>query len=158
MRYFRLLFLSLLLTATAQSEERSHHSEGLFEHGRNHLSLFLGGTDIDSEGQGFTSGLDYEYRVNELLGLGAVVEYAGGEIDAWSFLAVADIHIYEGLVAQVGPGFETTSEEDVFITRFGMLYEFEYESGFTISPQLHYDFHDGAEDGIVFGIALGFAF
>jgi hypothetical protein len=101
--------------------------------------------------------LDYEYRVNDLLGLGAVVEYAGGEIDAWSFLAVADIHLYKGLIAQVGPGFETTSEEDVFITRFGMLYEFEYEH-LTISPQLHYDIHDGAEDGIVFGLAFGFAF
>jgi hypothetical protein len=157
MRHLILLVISLIITQSVKAEENPHHSKEDFIHGRNHLSLFLGGTDIDGEEQGFTSGLDYEYRVNDLLGLGAVVEYAGGEIDAWSFLAVADIHLYKGLIAQVGPGFETTSEEDVFITRFGMLYEFEYEH-LTISPQLHYDIHDGAEDGIVFGLAFGFAF
>ena len=157
MRHLLLLVISLIIAQTAKSQENPHHSGESFVHGRNHLSLFLGGTDIDGEEQGFTAGLDYEYRISDLLGLGTVVEYAGGEVDAWSFLAVADIHLYKGLIAQVGPGLETTSEEDVFITRFGMLYEFEYEH-LTVSPQLHYDIHDGAEDGIVFGLAFGFAF
>lgn len=34
-----------------------------------------------------------------------------------------------------------------------MLYEFEFESGFTLSPQLHYDFSH--EDALVFGLRWG---
>jgi len=134
-----------------------HNTNKTYPHGRNHLSLFIGNTDIEREEQGFTVGLDYEYRVNELLGLGTVVEYAAGGIDAWSLLTVADVHIYQGLVLQVGPGVEKSSEETVFIARVGVLYEFE-RRGLTISPQIHYDLHAGAGNGWVLGLAFGKSF
>lgn len=49
----------------------------------NHLSVLLAGTSND-EGTAPTIGLDYEYRVDDFTGLGAVVEYAGDELDAWT--------------------------------------------------------------------------
>ena len=41
--------------------------------------------------------------------------------------------------------------------RIGTIYEFELGGGFTLAPQVHYDFSDG-EDAFVFGAAFGRAF
>jgi len=102
-------------------------------------------------------GIDYEYRVNQLLGLGGGVEKANGELDAVTTLAVADIHLNNGLIFQLGPGYERRHHENVLVSRIGGLYEFEIEN-FTIPPQLHWDYHEHGPNAVVAGIALGFAF
>jgi len=58
---------------------------------------------------------------------------------------------------QIGPGYEFAEEENAVVGRVGFLYEFEWD-GFTLSPQLHYDYHVGGEDAFVAGFALGFGF
>jgi hypothetical protein len=65
------------------------------EHPPHHLSVIVAGT-ADGEEEAFTLELDYEYRLNEWIGLGAIAEYAFEDLDAWSLLAVADIHIWRG--------------------------------------------------------------
>ena len=127
------------------------------EHGPHHVSVFIGNTElVDSDHSGFTLGIDYEYRVSEFLGLGFVGERAFGGVDATTLLLVADLHLWRGLIAQVGPGIEIVDSETHTAARFGLLYEFELENGITVSPQLHYDVSH--EDGIVFGLAVGRAF
>ncbi len=128
---------------------------------RHHLSVLTGGTTIfESDETAYTLGVDYEYRVSELLGLGVVAEQAFGGIDSTTILAVADIHLWRGLALQIGPGIEVIDEglenETNFVARFGALYEIEFEGGYTLSPQIHYD--ASTEDALVFGLALGVAF
>lgn len=147
----------ILNTRMALAKETKHEGIDHSVH-PHHLSLLIGNTDLDHEGDEFTLGIDYEYRVNDLLGLGVVVEHASGDLDAWTYLVVADIHITNQWIMQVGPGFEHTSKHDLFVARLGTLYEFELEGGWTVAPQLHYDYHDGGDDAIVYGIAVGFAF
>ncbi len=123
-----------------------------------HLSVFLGGTDTSANNFSFTVGLDYEYRVSHLLGLGVVVEHAYGNIEATSFLAVADIHFTERFIAQIGPGIESSDTHgELVIARVGLLYETEL-AGFTFSPQIHYDWHDGEADALIVGFAFGLSF
>ena len=98
-------------------------------------------------------GLDYEYRLNQLIGVGAVVERAKGNVDATTVLAVVDIHLWKGLAVQVGPGFERVGGTTHFAGRLGLLYELELPSGFTISPQFHFDRSE--ENSKVIGIACG---
>ncbi len=126
-----------------------------FEH-PHHLSLFLGGTHVlNDDHSGETIGLDYEYRVSELLGVGFVAEYAFSDVDATTLLAVADTHSDLGLILQVGPGIEFTQHHgDFLIFRVGGLYEFEFEH-YTISPQFHIDIADNHGDSLVFGMAFG---
>ena len=126
-------------------------------HGPYHLSVVLADTHVDGEGSNATVGIDFEYRMSQLLGIGAVVEYAWGELDATTVLAVADIHLHDGWVMQVGPGFERRHGEDILVSRVGFLYEFEWKN-FTLSPQLHWDYHRDEENAVVAGFALGFSF
>jgi hypothetical protein len=127
------------------------------EHEPNHISLFVGHTDFSEHGDGETIGIDYEYRVSSLLGLGGVVEYAFGSLDALTVLAVADIHLTDQFIVQVGPGYEYTSDHEFFVSRLGVLYEFRY-NGFTLSPQFHFDYHEGVGSSKVAGLAVGFDF
>ncbi len=123
-----------------------------------HLSLFMGGTHVLNEDHtGETFGVDYEYRVSKLLGVGFVAEHAFGEVDSTTLLAVADIHTPLGFILQIGPGVEIFDEDEegnLFIFRVGGLYEFEFDA-FTVSPQFHVDFADNADDSLVFGLAIG---
>ena len=133
---------------------------------RHHISLLTGGTTVfRGDETASTVGIDYEYRINELVGIGFVGEQAFGDVDAITILAVADIHIWRGLALQIGPGFEFLEEETDFgarqnatnfVARFGALYEFEFKGGYTVSPQIHYD--ATKEDALVFGVSLGLAF
>ena len=142
--------LALLPQSLAANEKKPAHEEH-----PHHLSLLTGATYVDEEGEtAITFGVDYEYRVNELIGLGFVAEHAFGKVDATTLLAVADIHLSEGLAIQVGPGVEFAEDEEFFIGRLGALYEFELGEKLTFSPQLHYDFSEGP-DAIVFAIAVG---
>jgi len=144
--------------ATAQSGEHHSASTVHFDKGeRHHISVFAGGTDITGESEtAFTLGVDYEYRVNRILGLGFIAERAFGEIDSTTLFAVADIHLWRGLVTQLGTGVEISHGNTYFAARLGALYEFEVGEGFTLAPQLHYDFSE--EDSLVFGISIGRAF
>lgn len=157
MKFFLLLLGVFGLIASANAQYEAEGNEAHIPHGPHHLSILLADTRIDGEGDNSTLGIDYEYRVSPLIGLGAVIEHAYGELDATTLLAVADIHIYEGFTMQVGPGFEHRESENVFVARAGILYEFEYEN-FTISPQLHWDFHQDEASAMVAGFAIGFSF
>jgi hypothetical protein len=142
-----------LLADEITSSSEAEHSV----HGRNHLSVLLANTHVTEEGNNATVGIDYEYRVNKLLGVGAIIERAYGELNATTVLAVADIHFHNGLIMQVGPGVELAEDENVFVSRVGILYEYEIEH-YTISPQLHWDYHHDESNAVIAGLALGFSF
>ena len=143
--------------AWAMSSEPGAEVSNGHRESSHHFSLLLAGTHIEeADHTSFTIGIDYEYRVNRSLGLGFVVEHAFESIDATTLIAVADIHIWEGLALQIGPGIEFVDEDSFFVGRIGALYEFELENKYTITPQLHYDFSH--EDAVVFGVAFGRGF
>ncbi|MEM1447530.1 MAG: hypothetical protein AAF957_03170 [Planctomycetota bacterium] len=122
-----------------------------------HLSVVAAGTHAADE-DAPTAGIDYEYRLNRILGVGAVAEYAFEPFNATTVLAVADIHIWRGLGIQTGPGVVLFDSEQLFVYRIGGLYEFELGGGMTISPQLHYEITDSEADAFVYAIALGVGF
>lgn len=84
---------AMSFASVTAAQEVNQYTPHYIKHGPNHLSVIIGGTESDEDGTEFTIGLDYEYRVNELIGLGGVVEYATGDYDATTLLGVADIHI-----------------------------------------------------------------
>lgn len=151
------IFIGTLLTVLVASTAYAQIEVEFNEEERHHLSIITGGSALTGESESaFTLGLDYEYRISRLIGVGIVAEQAFGDLDATTLLAVADIHVWRGFAFQVGPGVEFIDNESHFVARLGALYEFEFGEGYTVSPQVHYDF--STEDTIVFGLAFGVAF
>lgn len=136
--------------ATTLEQEREGAIERPF-----HVSLLTGST-IEDEESAVSLGLDFEVRLSPFLGVSAVVERAFGEIDGTLLLGAADLHITDQFIVQTGPGVDFVDGEVETAFRIGTLYELE-RGGYTISPQIHYDWTSG-EDAIVVGVALGVGF
>ena len=142
----------------AGADGHDHRAEPHYlRHGPHHVSMMFGGTDSDEFDTEYTFALDYDYRFNARASLGAVVQHATGDLDATTLLGIADVRVWDGLTVRLGPGVEFNDDDDVFVFRVGGLYEIEFDT-YTMAPQIHYDIHDGAEDTIVFGLAVGRSF
>ena len=150
-RSWPLVLASLCASCSALEGGAGHHHDWRLE--PHHLSVLLGSTLEEGE-TGPTYGIDYEYRVCEFVGLGAVAEEAEDDVDATTVLAVADLHVTPQFIFQTGPGWEDRKGEDFFVYRVGVLYEWVFDNGYTLSPQLHYDMTD-EEDAVVIGFAIG---
>ena len=78
--------MAINLDAMAESEGIEH---------RNRLTLF-GGVTQDGSDTGASFGLEYEYRIRQLWGIGGLAEYAGGDFDSWVIGVPVFIHPYAG--------------------------------------------------------------
>jgi hypothetical protein len=173
---------SLAVPSFAEEQGEEQRPEGVAaEHGealgedefqRHHLSVFLGVTDgevengaepgAESEGSGivvedesaFTMGLDYVYRLNRRWGVGALVDFAAGDLRSWVFGIPVSLHPAGGWDLFVAPGFEDKADKDrEFLMRAGVSYHFEV-GRFTVAPALQVDFVDG-EEIPVYGVNIG---
>ncbi len=141
-------------TNLVSAESEHEHHEGNYHQG--HFGeLFLGNTHEDGE-DGFSFGLIYEYRWNELFGVGGFWEYAAGDFDKWSVGLPLFIHPYKGFRFVVAPGLDHKDSENEFLFRTGIAYEFEFGS-WAIAPEFNVDFVDG-EEALVYGLSFVWAF
>ena len=147
------LVAALVFAPVVVAKGNAHH----WETSPHHLSALVGTTYTKECGNAFTLGIDYEYRVSDFLGVGFVAEYAFEDLDAYTYLLVADLHITNNFIPQMAPGVESPASHKMEVARLGFLYEFEV-SGVTISPQLHYDYHRNHKSAVVAGLAIGMSF
>lgn len=157
MRRGRFGSAALAVATAVGCASTAEEAEGDWREEPHHLSLFTGST-MERDESALATGVDYEYRVSDFLGVGAVVERTAGDIDALLVLAAFDLHVTNSFVIQTGPGIDfIDDEEHEFVYRLGMLYEWELGDGYTLSPQVHYDWSSD-EDAYVVGLAVGRAF
>ena len=128
-------------------------------HHRHHVAVFLGGAVRDEEEteSGFAGGIDYEYRIHRLVGVGAEVEVAtGGLRDVVVVLPIA-LYPWRGLRLVAAPGAEIPNEGGAeFALRLGVGYRFPI-GRFTIGPEFDADIIDGTAT-YVFGVSFGVGF
>ncbi len=144
------------LNGTVHSAENGHgetHSAAHDFH-PNMLGIFLGGT-FEGREQEFTSGLEYERRINRSFGVGAVVEYVWGDLDFW-LIGVPFAYHKGPLKLYVAPGLVDSDDGTDFLARVGGEYSFEVGK-WELSPQLNLDFVDGEESWVV-GVVIGKGF
>ena len=181
------LVLAIAVTgqAAAQEHGEEHHAEtGEAEQGehaengfhRHHLSVFLGVTDGEGESadhhqaasahgeelnvfdeRAGTVGLDYEYRLKQRWGVGALIDYAGGDLETWVFGFPIVLHPAGQWKFLVAPGVEDKPGHDAeFLVRAGVIYDFQI-GRMTIAPAVNVDFVDG-EEVLVYGVNIGKGF
>lgn len=158
-----LLFSMLLLGASVvnahatTSAEHSDHESSLKPHPHHHhLGLFLGNTE-EGHKEGLSIGLDYEYRLDELIGVGGLFEYVGGDLDAWVLAVPVFFHPYKHWRFVAAPGLEYKRGKSKFLVRTGVAYSFAIGGRWTISPEFNVDWFD-RDEALVYGISIGYGF
>lgn len=155
-KIFCCIFILAALTSIAVAEESEPKAHEKEDELRNHISLFGGNTQDGSE-NGASIGLGYEYRLNPLLALGFLGEYAGGDFNSWMIGVQALIFPHAGWFFRLAPGLEYEDSESNFLFRTGLGYEFELSSRWSLAPEFNVDFVDG-DTKMVYGLSLLWAF
>jgi len=159
------LSLSPMAMADA-AHEKSAHEGGAHEFHRHHMALLLGNTQSEETSNGPSIGVDYEYRFNKYLGIGGLVEWAGGDFDHLLLIVPLYIHPYKGWLFNVSLGSEIQKEHEEheedkktrdWIFRTGVAYQFPVGERYTIGPEFNVDISEH-ETTIAYGIAFGIGF
>ena len=128
------------------------------EEGRHELGLFLGITTKEGE-TGVSVGLDYEYRLSRLFGIGGVAEYTGADFREGLLGVPFYWHAWKELKLVAAPAVEIEPAErsSAFVVRLGGEYGFSVRSGIEIAPALYFDV--SSEDvAVVVGAAIARSF
>ena len=143
-------FLGLVTAMGNVAAEESRASAHGHHDPHSTIGIFVGDT-TERRRDGFTLGIEYEYRASRRLGIGLTAEHAGGDFDTNVF--VLPVALHEGpWKLYAGPGVESGEEGEEPLLRVGVEYGLrvgEYE----VSPQIDLDFVDG-ERLFVFGLVL----
>ena len=150
-------FITVLavITTLAAAPAFGQHEEAHHGH-KHHVALFLGNTHDDHGEDAFTTGLDYEYRLTDLLGIGALIDWAGGDMKSTVVGAVLFVHPCKNARLLAAAGNEHRHGEDEFIVRLGVGYDI-HASDWTLSPLVEVDFLEHGENWI-YGVSLGRGF
>jgi hypothetical protein len=147
---FLLLCVGLLFPMISSASEEAHQH-------RHHVAVFVGATHAEGTDEP-TLGAHYEYLVTPKIGVGALVDHAGGDLDSTIVAAALGFHPHAGWTLIAAAGNENTDHGDEFIVRIGVGYDFELGGGWALRPQLNFDFVEDEETKEVYGISIGKAF
>jgi hypothetical protein len=149
---------ALLLQASVAATEEAHHEAGASEGGHhpNLIAVFTGVTHNGRRENDPALGLEYERRINERFGIGALAEYTFSDHGIWVY-AVPFAYHHREWKFYIAPGVEDGEHGSERMIRLGAEYAFELKDGWEISPQIDVDFVDG-EDVWVFGLTFGKGF
>ncbi len=159
-RAFVLLW-SLFFYVNVSASDQGHESPDMAEHQehgfhKNTAGVFTGITHAGRRKNGPAIGFEYARRFNESFGLGAVVEYTGGDGDFWVAALPVIWHLGHWKL-YAAPGIEDGDHGTEELLRLGVERAFVLSDGWEIAPQVNVDLVDG-EEVWVFGVffAKGF--
>lgn len=143
---------ALLMNTGSFAAEDEHHSFHA-----NFLGVFAGVTDEDRRERAATFGIEYERRLSERFGIGALVEHAFGDLD-FTIYAIPFAWHAGPWKWYVAPGIENSDHHsgNEFLLRVGVEYGFEI-GDYEIAPQFDVDFVDG-EEVLVLALTFGRGF
>jgi hypothetical protein len=147
MKFLFALLATLSLSVSTQAQSAGHD---------HHLALFLGATAHHSKTHS-TMGIDYEYLLTPMWGIGAVAETVKSDPDMTVLAALLFIHPIDHLKFFIGAGNETVSSHSTSLTRIGAAYDFHIGE-YSISPTVANDHLDGGNSAVVYGISFGIGF
>lgn len=159
------LLAAACLPATVRAQEtgepRVTLEAGAEAESRHHAALIFGGAtrfeEHVADETGFAFGVDYEYRLDEFWGVGAMTEAVVSEHarDGVLMTQIA-LHPYKGIRVAAGPGVEFANGEGEFAVRVGASYEFEFKR-FTVAPEVAIDVASSSQT-LVYGLSFGTRF
>jgi len=154
---FMLAGMSVIATAGWCSEEESENHGKEHHYHKHHVAVFLGNTHDYHGEDAFTVGVDYEYRLHEYFGIGALIDHAGESINSTILGGGVFIHPWKNLRLLTALGNEHQSGHNIFLVRLGAMYDFRIK-GWILSPTVNVDLLEGGHQNLVYGFAVGRGF
>jgi hypothetical protein len=155
-------FLFMVWSPASVAEEA--HDGATHSLYRHHAALFIGNTQNDGSKHGLSLAMDYEYRITERLGLGGLVEYAGGDFEHYIVAIPLFIHPYGNWCLLLAAGTEIHNDneknnkrEEDWLVRTGVGYRFHFGEKYSISPEFNVDFSEH-ETLFIYGVSIGIGF
>ena len=147
----RILIIALSLLAACASTK--HEPEEKLQ--KNSVTGFLGATTRGSETEA-SFGVKYERRINQLWGVGVILEFTPGLDERLVTVPSAFLHPYKGLGLAVAPGVEVEDGDASFMVRLGAGWDFELGKGWLIVPEVNIDLVEGGGDiPFIYGVSFG---
>jgi len=154
----------VLLAAPALAAAQEHEAEpsgddGAETHGHeyhpNEIAVFFGETDEPGHDPQFTLGVEYERRLSQRWGVGALVDYAGGGLrntvvavpvfwhpgERWILLAAPGVEAHDGRGDDGHGGVD--EDETFFVFRLGTVYLIPLAGSWKLAPAVNLDLVDG---------------
>jgi hypothetical protein len=181
-----LALVALVTVAQADEHAAQHHGEATADdhphdvaeahhHGHvaaNEVGLVFGITKEPHHDGQFTVGAEYEHRFSKRWGVGAFVDFAGGDLRNYLFGLVACYHPLDHVRLHAGPALEfhngrggithdehgdavVDEDETFFVLRVGAAYSFHFNEHWGVAPTVSADFVDG-ETVWVYGASLNY--
>ncbi|TXE10497.1 hypothetical protein ES711_00895 [Gelidibacter salicanalis] len=133
--------------------------------GQHHIALFNGATsNFTHNTTAYTVGLDYEYRLSKLIGLGVLGELILTESEEILAGIAVIVHPFKGLKFSAAPlvafaeehamGHEAKKKAS-FLFRVGVGYDFHVWK-LSYGPAVNFDF--GKTESLNYGLAMGYSF
>lgn len=178
MASFFVVLLVAFIPAASEDEHlipgdgADHHESGHHSY-RHEIGFSIGGTDEKGHDVEFTWGVEYIYSLSPQLGVGGILEYAGGELRNTILVAPLFWKPVGGLILLAGPGVEhhngrgseehhmlkSGGEEDrdatYFLFRVGAAYSFHVGERYALIPSINLDLVEGEQvwvGGVTFGV------
>jgi len=156
----------LLAAGAAVAEERGHEASGGEHHSKHHLAVLIGLAYEDQDGHhesGNMAGVEYIYHLNHRwgVGVGAETEVFGDHHERSGILVLPVSHFRGNWRLFGGPGAEfpdDDEEDEEWMFRLGVGYEFHLNERLTLSPEAQVDFVSGGTTVYALALALGVSF
>jgi len=169
MNNLKLPLVCLFLSNTciyAQLQEEGSKQESQNHSSKHHIALFNGATtNFSHESTSYTIGLDYEYRISKLLGIGLLGEVILADSEEFLTGVAVCAHPFKGTKLIAAPlvvfseehhseGHEIKKESS-FAFRIGAGYDF-HVGKLSLGPTVDFDF--GKTEALNYGLSIGFGF
>lgn len=155
--------------ASEEEPTEKDHGNAHTTHARNEVGVFLGiTTGGEAEGGGkenatATIGLEYRRNLSRRIGVGLLLEFAGGERRDGTIVVPATVFLGSRAELLVAAGVERSKGSEIFaggdefLARLGFGYRIPLVPGNVIRPEINVDFVDG-EELVVVGATIGWEF
>ena len=153
----RILGLPLVAAALLVAAISSAHAAGA-DH-PHHLAVVGGYATKSSGKEAAFVGIEYEYRLSDLWGIGGYAETTWGDFDLEALGLIATLHPGGGWKVLGGLGIERKlgTKKDKLLGRLGVGYDFHVGS-FSIGPLIAVDFIEDFSEVYYLGLAAGVGF
>ena len=155
--YLVLFSLATAMPGEARADDPQSNEEREPHHGaeKNVIAGFVGVAFEGTRDEGLALGIEYERRLNQTWGIGALAEHTFGDLDTWVFAVPVAVHNGPWKF-YAAPGIEDGEHGSEALVRLGVEYGFHL-GRWEVSPQFDVDFVDGEEIYVV-GFTFGWGF